>query len=140
MQNSIPKIARQVTDLFAPAFTPRTHSRFVLLLLGAILTLGCRTVSNILRLLGRLAPGHPTSYHRLVSPAKVRLLRRRRLSVTWYGGTTRRVEVVSGTGHWYKSGQELVPVRWVWVRDLTGTPQEEYFFTTDVGQSGRRGF
>jgi len=60
--------------------------------------------------------------------------------VTWYGGTTRRVEVVTGTGHWYKSGQELVPVRWVGVRDLTGTPREEYFFTTGVGQSGRRGF
>jgi len=63
--------------------------------------------------------------------------RRCKLNVTWYGGTTRRVEVVTGTGHWYKSGQELVPVRWVWVRDLTGTPREEYIFTTDMGQSPR---
>lgn len=26
-------------------------------------------------------------------------------------------------------------MRWVWVRDLTGRRREEYFFTTDVGQS-----
>ena len=84
----------------------------------------------------------PKKGNKLPSPREVvqQAKRRRKLSVTWYGGTTRRVEVVTGTGHWYKSGQELVPVRWVGVRDGTGTPQEEYFFTTDVVQSGRRDF
>ncbi len=38
----------------------------------------------------------------------------------------------SGTGHWYKSGRGLVPVRWVFVRDRDGTHRDEYFFTTDV--------
>jgi hypothetical protein len=42
------------------------------------------------------------------------------------------VEVVSGTGHWYKSGEGLVPVRWVYVHDLTGTHRDEYFYSTDV--------
>jgi len=57
--------------------------------------------------------------------------RRQRLRVGWYGGGTRRVAVVTGTGQWYKSGRGLVPLRWVFVADLTGTHREEYFFTTD---------
>jgi len=64
--------------------------------------------------------------HEVVATAQ-----RRRLHVAWYGGGTRRVEVVSGTGHWYKSGAGLVPVRWVFVHDHSGTHRDEYFFTTD---------
>jgi DDE superfamily endonuclease len=56
---------------------------------------------------------------------------RRRLTVGWYGGGRRRVEVVSGTGHGYKSGRGLVPLRWVYVRDRTGTHRDEYFYSTD---------
>jgi DDE superfamily endonuclease len=54
------------------------------------------------------------------------------LNVSWYGGGRRDVATVSGTGHWYKAGQGLVEVRWVFVHDLTGTHRDEYFFTTDV--------
>lgn len=54
-----------------------------------------------------------------------------RLEVGWYGGGQRRVECLDGTGHWYKGGAGLVPVRWVFVRDKTGTHRDEYFFTTD---------
>lgn len=57
--------------------------------------------------------------------------RKRRLSVGWYGGGTRRVQTATATGHWYKSGQVLVPLRWVFVRDITGTHRDEYFFSTD---------
>jgi DDE superfamily endonuclease len=57
--------------------------------------------------------------------------RHKRLSVAWYGGGTRRVGTVSGDGHWYKSGDGTVPIRWVFVRDLSGTHRDEYFFTTD---------
>ena len=57
------------------------------------------------------------------------------LNVAWYGGGRRRVEVVTGTGLWYQSGQKLVPVRWVFVHDQTGTHREEYFFTTDVAMT-----
>jgi hypothetical protein len=53
------------------------------------------------------------------------------LTVGWYGGGTRRVEVVTGTGHWYKAGEGLVPVRWVFVHDLDGTHRDEYFYATD---------
>jgi DDE superfamily endonuclease len=55
--------------------------------------------------------------------------------VAWYGGGRREVETVSGTGHWYKAGQGLVAVRWVFVHDLTGSHRDEYFFTTEVGMS-----
>ena len=53
------------------------------------------------------------------------------LEVAWYGGSRRRVEIVTGTGLWYKSGRPLVAVRWVFVHDRTGTHRDEYFFTTD---------
>jgi len=55
---------------------------------------------------------------------------RSRMTVAWYGGGTRRIEVVTGTGHWYKAGDGLVPIRWVFVHDCTGTHRDEYFFTT----------
>jgi hypothetical protein len=69
----------------------------------------------------------------LPSPAEVvqSTPTRQPLEVAWYGGGRRRVEVVTGTGHWYKGGRPLVPVRWVFVHDRTGTHRDEYFFTTD---------
>jgi DDE superfamily endonuclease/putative transposase ISC1217 len=60
---------------------------------------------------------------------------RSRLNVAWYGGGRRDVEVVSGTGHWYKAGQGLVAVRWVYVHDVTGTHRDEYFYSTDVAMT-----
>lgn len=64
--------------------------------------------------------------------------KRRRLTVKWYGGGTRRIEVVSGVGHWYRQGQGLVLVRWVYVRDLTGDHRDEYFFSTEIRMSVKR--
>lgn len=61
--------------------------------------------------------------------------RRTRLVVSWYGGGRRHVEIVTGTGHWYRMGAGLVPVRWVYVHDRTGTHRDEYFFTTDLSLS-----
>jgi hypothetical protein len=57
--------------------------------------------------------------------------RLRRLTVGWYGGGRRQVAIRSGTGHWYKSGQGLVALRWVFVGDRSGTHRDEYFYTTD---------
>jgi len=73
------------------------------------------------------------------SPASVvAKSRRKRLKVAWYGGGRRNVAVVIGTGHWYKGGEGLVPVRWVFVHDCTGTHRDEYFFTTDPSMSPRQ--
>jgi hypothetical protein len=57
---------------------------------------------------------------------------RHRLTVAWYGGGVRKVEVVSAVAHWYKAGEGLVPVRWVFVHDRTGTHRDDYLFTTDL--------
>jgi DDE superfamily endonuclease len=64
--------------------------------------------------------------------------RHKRLTVGWYGGGTRRVGTVTGTGHWYKSGEGSVPIRWVFARDREGTHRDEYFYTTDVGLGVRQ--
>ncbi len=70
---------------------------------------------------------------RLPKPRQAVAARRRfrRLTVGWYGGGTRRVQTASGTGHWYKYGRGLAPLRWVFVRDQSGTHRDEYFFSTD---------
>jgi hypothetical protein len=55
--------------------------------------------------------------------------------VAWCGGGRRRVGVVTGTGHWYKAGEGLVPIVWVFVKDQTGTHRDEYFFSTDTAMT-----
>jgi DDE superfamily endonuclease len=57
---------------------------------------------------------------------------RTRLMVVWYGGTSRDIELVTGTGHWYRIGEALVAVRWVYIHDCTGTHRDEYLFTPDL--------
>jgi hypothetical protein len=56
-------------------------------------------------------------------------------AVAWYGGGRREVGVTTGTGHWYKAGEGLVPIAWVFVRDQTGTHRDEYFFSTDTAMT-----
>ena len=71
---------------------------------------------------------------KLASPHEVvaHTAKRTSLTVAWYGGTTRDIEVVTGTGHWYRIGEDLVEVRWVYVQDCPGTHRDEYFLTTDI--------
>jgi hypothetical protein len=78
--------------------------------------------------------GRPRKKSRkLPTPAQVvAQAQRRRFTVSWYGGQTRRVELVWGEGYWYKAGEDLVPIRWVYVHDLSGTHRDEYFYTTDA--------
>jgi len=64
--------------------------------------------------------------------------KRKRATVRWYGGKKRRVEFVSGTGHWYHPGDGLVPVRWVFVHDISGTHEDRYFYSTDPTLSPSR--
>jgi hypothetical protein len=58
--------------------------------------------------------------------------KRTRLTVAWYGGTTQAIEIVTGTGHWYRIGDDLVEGRWIYVHDGTGTHRDESFLTTDI--------
>ena len=63
----LPEPVHAVFEPLAPALTRPTHRRLVLLALAAILTVGGRTIANLLRTLGALAPGHSSSYHRVLS-------------------------------------------------------------------------
>jgi len=63
---------------------------------------------------------------------------RQPLEVSWSGGGRRQVEVVSGTGHWHKSGAGLVEVVGVFVHDLSGTHRDSYFFSTDPARAVAR--
>src|SRR3954452_14767856 len=63
----IPSFARPLLDQFAPVFFQPTYQRFLVLVVAAILTTGRRTVSNLLRTVPGLAPGDPSSYHRVFS-------------------------------------------------------------------------
>lgn len=57
--------------------------------------------------------------------------RRDTLTVSWYGGGQRNVAVAGEAAHWFKTGHGLVPIRWVSVRDQTGTHRDEFRYTTD---------
>lgn len=80
------------------------------------------------RTMGRPRVKGPT----LASPQEVvaNTATRTRLTVAWDGGTTRDSEIVTGTGHWYRIGEALVDVRWVYVHDCTGTHRDESCVTT----------
>lgn len=76
----------------------------------------------------------------LPSPkARVRLASQqeyKKQKVHWYGGGERTVRSISDTGHWYRSGGhrrkiEPIPIRWLFMEDLTGSHRDEYFFSTD---------
>jgi hypothetical protein len=71
---------------------------------------------------------------KLASPQEVvaQLTHGTRLTVAWYGVTTRAIEFVTGTGHWYRIREGLVAIRWVYVHDAMGTHRDEYLFITDL--------
>lgn len=56
-------------------------------------------------------------------------------TVRWYNSTSRKVKFKSGTGLWYRAGQGVVEVRWVFVQDMEGNHRDEYFFTTDMSMN-----
>jgi hypothetical protein len=58
----IPDLLRALVRPLGHAFTRPTFTRFTTLLAAAVLTTGRRTVSNLLRTVRGLAPGHPSSY------------------------------------------------------------------------------
>src|SRR4051812_42673871 len=101
----IPDDALPILTLFAPAFTPATFGRARLLAIAALLTTGRRTVSNLLRTVGHLARGAPSSYHRVLSEAKwsglrlAALLARFLLTRFWPTGTVTLVGDDTVSGH-----------------------------------------
>jgi hypothetical protein len=54
-----------------------------------------------------------------------------RVSVRWYSGTTRQVEVASGTALWYHSAMPVVALRWVLIRDPLDQFKPQALLCTD---------
>ena len=70
----IPTEALPLLSEFAFVFTPSTYRRFVFLLFASILTVGRRTIRNVLRTAEKLAEGHWSSYNRFLSHAEWSIL------------------------------------------------------------------
>lgn len=69
----------------------------------------------------------PTLAQRLADPGTVW----QSLSVAWYGGTTRALEVASETAIWYHNGLPPVSIRWVLIRDPQGQFAPQALLCTD---------
>jgi hypothetical protein len=66
---SIPSAAYSIFMSFSMAFTKPTFQRVLPLAVGALLTRGRHTITNILWTMRGLVPGHSSSYHRVFSRA-----------------------------------------------------------------------
>jgi hypothetical protein len=51
----------------------------------------------------------------------------------WYGEGRRAIEIVSGTAVWRHSGQPVVPIRWVLIRDPKGKFKTQALLCTRLG-------
>jgi hypothetical protein len=57
------------------------------------------------------------------------------VTLSWYGGQQRDVELCSQTALWATPGRDPLPLRWVLVRDPLGQMQPEAFLSTDFSLS-----
>jgi hypothetical protein len=57
------------------------------------------------------------------------------ITIDWYEGIKRDLEIFSGISLWHKSGFDPVPIKWVVVRDPSGQLRTEGFFSTDLAAS-----
>ena len=66
---------------------------------------------------------------------------RARISVAWYGGSCRAVQMLSGCGGWYRGRGNgtaaLIPIRWVFVYEEQ-SDREDYFYSTDPDMTPQR--
>ncbi|MCW5969191.1 MAG: transposase [Blastocatellales bacterium] len=57
------------------------------------------------------------------------------VSIAWYDGQRRVLELASGTALWKRAGSKPLPIRWVLVRDPSGELEPRAYFTTDPTQA-----
>ncbi len=60
------------------------------------------------------------------------------LTVRWYGGTERTLEVATGTAVWYHRGLPPVALRWVLLRDPAGAFAPQALLSTDLTVDAQR--
>ena len=68
--DNLPATIERVLEAFAPVCSPRIWKRAQVLLLGALLSPGRRTVTQALRVMGLAHARHFASYHRVLSRAR----------------------------------------------------------------------
>src|SRR5687768_15963741 len=66
----LPRLLVTVIGAFAPMFSKRVFEHVKLLLVGAILAPGKRTVTSVLRVMGQSDDRHFQNYHRVLSRAR----------------------------------------------------------------------
>jgi len=54
-----------------------------------------------------------------------------RVTVRWYGGVARTIEIATGHAVWYHVGKPVVPIRWILIRDLHGEFDSQALLCTD---------
>ena len=77
----------------------------------------------------------PVRGKKLPSPMEIagkKATKWKKVTVSWYGKTRRKVKIISRIGLWYKCGYAPTMIRWVLVRDLDGEKPDEVFFSTDI--------
>jgi hypothetical protein len=62
------------------------------------------------------------------------------VTIAWYGGTQREVDLATGTALWYTPGYDPLPLRWVLVRDRASKRSfaTQAFFATDQAVAARQ--
>ncbi len=60
------------------------------------------------------------------------------VSILWYDGVMRSLEIFSGVSLWYTPGFHPVPINWAVVRDPEGWLRTEAFFCTDLKASAEQ--
>jgi hypothetical protein len=61
-----------------------------------------------------------------------------RVTLEWYGRTTRSVELASGSAVWYHGGLPVVPIRWVLIRDALGKFEPQALLSTNQSASAQQ--
>jgi len=59
----------------------------------------------------------------------------RSLTLPWYGGQQRMLDIATGLSLWHTPGQDPLPIRWALVRDPLGKLDPRAFFTTQLSAS-----
>ena len=70
----------------------------------------------------------PSLEARLIDPATVW----RTMTIDWYQGEQRTLDIATGLALWYTPGQDPLPLHWVLVRDPLGKLRPAAFFATDL--------
>jgi len=60
------------------------------------------------------------------------------VSVAWYAGSRRSIELASGTALWYHGGLPAVALRWVLIRDPLGEFEPQALLSTDLALAAQQ--